>query len=142
MYTFNLLDSSLSSSSTTPTTTATISIENNCHVNELKLKISEIINVSPDLFDVYCHGLRLSNEKSLHEFDFIDDQSETLLIKPHLNDVNRHVTYSMPTDTELKQCAKTIAEKSTNGQEFHRLHWLMKSSEFWKKLYKQCQKLY
>ncbi|CAF1417451.1 unnamed protein product [Didymodactylos carnosus] len=120
MYTFHLLPFD-SAQLNVPSNCSKISIEN-CYINELKAKISELVNISPDLFDVYCQGLQMSDEKSLQDFDI--DQEETLLLisrnKLAKND-NQNTAVGDPTKGELNQSAKTIEKSSINGLEFHRV---------------------
>ncbi|CAF1396366.1 unnamed protein product [Rotaria magnacalcarata] len=106
-----------------------------CSINKLKSQIAQILSLSDNSFDVYCQGVQLiGDDKNLNDYEI--DNEDNLLIVPKVKlPTETFMTSSAgsPSKSELHQSSKTI-EKSATPNEFHRLYWLMKTPEFWRKI--------
>ncbi|CAF1260327.1 unnamed protein product [Rotaria sp. Silwood1] len=106
-----------------------------CSINELKSQIAQIFSLSDNSFDIYCQGVQLTgDDKNLNDYEI--ENEDNLLIVPKVQLPNESFMINsagLPSKTELHQSSKTI-EKSATPNEFHRLYWLMKTSDFWRRI--------
>ncbi|CAF3745071.1 unnamed protein product [Rotaria sordida] len=106
-----------------------------CSINELKSQIAQIFSLSDNSFDVYCQGVQLiGDDKNLNDYEI--ENEDNLLIVPKVQLPNESLTINsagLPSKNELHQSSKTI-EKSATPNEFHRLYWLMKTPDFWRRI--------
>ncbi|CAF2967734.1 unnamed protein product [Rotaria sp. Silwood2] len=106
-----------------------------CSINELKSQIAQIFSLSNNSFDVYCQGVQLiGDDKNLNDYEI--ENEDNLLIVPKVQLPNESCMINsagLLSKNELHQSSKTI-EKSATPNEFHRLYWLMKTPDFWRRI--------
>ncbi|CAF0836414.1 unnamed protein product [Adineta steineri] len=138
MYTFNLLsfDSTINNKTNNNVHTSNnkLNIED-CSIKQLKLQIAQILSLPDNSFDIYCQGVQLiGDDKNLNDYEIENEDSLVIIPKIKLpNESSMETSAGLPGKSELHQSSKTI-EISATPNEFHRLYWLMKTPEFWRKI--------
>jgi hypothetical protein len=137
MYTFNLLplDSTMNNKSNSGMNEPNKLCIEECSINELKVQIAQILSLPNDSFDVYCQGVQLiGDDKNLNDYE-IENEDNLVIIPKVKMPTESLMTASagLPGKSELHQSAKTI-EISATPNEFHRLYWLMKTPDFWRRI--------
>ncbi|CAF1661419.1 unnamed protein product, partial [Adineta ricciae] len=137
MYTFNLVsfDSTLNNKSNSGIDLPSKLNTERCSIKELKAQITEILSLAEQSFDVYCQGVQLvGDDKNLDDYEIEQDDNLVIVPKTQLpNESAMETSAGLPGKSELHQSAKTI-EISATPNEFHRLYWLMRTPDFWRKI--------